>query len=507
MKHRLIAIVLAWSLILALGGCQQEPSQSSSDQESSSSSQSSSSSSSQSSSQEEGEESSSSQSSQAVSTPDHLSRPASAPASTSSQSVAQGGPPTGGSSQGTDLFDSSPAVKSWTAAYDTFYAGSESFQGNNVFIDGDDCQLRPGFIFPIYSPKGDTDRYNMGLFVDNMTQRDTLEKFIVQDTAMYGTLLDKAGTSDFYGEGLIGQDYQGRWILGKRTERQLGVYYPRWSMTITAGVENQLTAMGFDNETTQARALWIYNLATGTLFMDGENLAFLAQINQAVEPEQQLVPGKVYSMAEVQEILREHFDCLYPDPNTQESDGEKANPDTAKPVIYLYPQQPTQVTVQLDYQGEFTYTYPTYEDGWRVTAYPDGRLVNQADGSEHYYLFWEGNKKVDWDFSEGFVVPGDQVESFLRETLSQMGLTPREYNDFLVYWVPELQRNQYNLITFATDQYEQLAPLTITPAPDSVLRVHMVYKAISQPIQIPPQTFTPFVREGFTVVEWGGTRA
>lgn len=181
-------------------------------------------------------------------------------------------------------------------------------------------------------------------------------------------------------------------------------------------------------------------------------------------------------------------------------------PETGKPVIYLYPQKPIDVTVKVDYKGQFTYTYPTYHDGWQVTAYPNGRLINKADGSEHYYLFWEGNAEASWSFDEGFVVKGTETERFLQNALSTMGLTPREYNDFIVYWLPEMQGNAYNLITFATKEYEALAPLTVSPQPDSILRVHMVYKALKTPIQVKEQKLTPFTRKGFTVVEWGGTR-
>lgn len=181
------------------------------------------------------------------------------------------------------------------------------------------------------------------------------------------------------------------------------------------------------------------------------------------------------------------------------------NPDTAKPVIYLYPEQPTDVSVRLDYQGKFTYTYPAYNDGWQVTAYPDGRLVNKADGSEHYYLFWEGSGQFDWDFSSGFCVPGPETEGFLRKVLPQTGLLPREYNDFITYWVPRMQHNRYNLIHFAGEPYERIAPLTVTPSPDAILRVHMVYRPLASPVELPPQTFEPFERNGFTVVEWGGS--
>ena len=70
-----------------------------------------------------------------------------------------------------------------------------------------------------------------------------------------------------------------------------------------------------------------------------------------------------------------------------------------------------------------------------------------------------------------------------------------------------MQQNRYNLITFAADEYEALAPLTVTPAPDTVLRVHMVFLPLEQLIEIPEQQLTPTERKGFTVVEWGGTDA
>lgn len=186
---------------------------------------------------------------------------------------------------------------------------------------------------------------------------------------------------------------------------------------------------------------------------------------------------------------------------------EKDNPATGKPVIYLYPTAKTDVTVKLDFGGELWYTYPAYNNGWHVTAYPDGRLINKADGTEHFYLFWDGNSDTKWRFDEGFCVAGSELEPFLREKLAYMGLTPREYNDFITFWVPKLQGNAYNLITFVTTQYEQLAPLTVTPKPDSVLRVHMVYKALAHPVSIPEQKLTAFERKGFTLVEWGGSRA
>ncbi len=181
-----------------------------------------------------------------------------------------------------------------------------------------------------------------------------------------------------------------------------------------------------------------------------------------------------------------------------------------KPVIYLYPETTTDVAVRLDYHGTLIADYPPYDEalhGWRVTAEPDGTLTNHADGKEYSYLFWEGmpETSIDWNLTTGFVVAGSDTRAFLQEKLAEIGLTPKEYNEFIVYWYPKMKDNPYNLIHFADTQYTDTAPLTITPAPDSMLRVFMVYKPLARPIDLVPQTFTPFTRTGFTVVEWGGT--
>lgn len=176
-----------------------------------------------------------------------------------------------------------------------------------------------------------------------------------------------------------------------------------------------------------------------------------------------------------------------------------------KPVIYLYPEKTTEISVELEYDGVLTTTYPAYHNGWKVTAQPDGTLTNHADGREYSYLFWEGEGYGEPDFSEGFVVKGEDTVSFLQETLAAMGMMPKEYNEFIVYWLPYLQNNAYNLISFQWENYEEAAKLHITPEPDNLLRVFMAFKALDEPMDLPEQKLPVLQREGFTVVEWGGT--
>ena len=178
-----------------------------------------------------------------------------------------------------------------------------------------------------------------------------------------------------------------------------------------------------------------------------------------------------------------------------------------KPVIYLYPEEETEVHVELELtESELYTTYPKYNNGWDVTAYPDGSLVNKADGTRHKYLFWDScNCRTRYDFSKGFCVAGSDTESFLKEKLTYMGLTEEEMNEFIVYWLPLMEHNRYNLITFQGDAYTNSAKLDITPKPDSLLRIFMVYVPIEEAVDIEPQQLETFERKGFTVVEWGGS--
>ena len=176
-----------------------------------------------------------------------------------------------------------------------------------------------------------------------------------------------------------------------------------------------------------------------------------------------------------------------------------------KPVIYLYPEEDTVCSVRVDIDGKLTCTYPYHgKDGWQnFVAKPDGTLVF-PNGREYYCLYWEGIANFTPDFSTGFCVKGSESAEFLEKILADIGLTEREANEFIIYWLPRLEQNEYNLISFNTEKYRASARLEITPTPDSILRVFMSAKAVDSFVEIVPECFDGFDREGFTVVEWGG---
>ena len=111
-----------------------------------------------------------------------------------------------------------------------------------------------------------------------------------------------------------------------------------------------------------------------------------------------------------------------------------------KPVIYLYPEKETEVSVKLETNGKLTCTYPRYNNGWEITASPDGTLTDR-NGKAYNYLYWEGETFTEYDMSEGFCVKGNDTAEFLEYALGKLGLNRREANEFIVFWLPMMEKN------------------------------------------------------------------
>ncbi len=183
----------------------------------------------------------------------------------------------------------------------------------------------------------------------------------------------------------------------------------------------------------------------------------------------------------------------------------------AKPIIYLYPTEQIQVSVKLGAPQNITCSYPKYPtNGWNVLANPNGDLKDLDTNKNLYALYYESEDsfvnsayKVKKD---GFVVKGADSAEFLEEKLAYLGLSDREIEEFIVYWLPKLEANKYNYIRFATyDEIENSMPLTINPKPDTLIRVMMTFKGLSNPIQVEEQKLEKKERVGFVAVEWGGS--
>ena len=178
-----------------------------------------------------------------------------------------------------------------------------------------------------------------------------------------------------------------------------------------------------------------------------------------------------------------------------------------KPIIYLYPEETTKVTVCLGKPENITCSYPEYKNGWDVIANPDGTLIDTNTGRKLYALYWEGIQSEPIPLEDGFVVKGSDTIKFLEEKLAILGLTETEAEEFIVYWLPKLQGNKYNYIRFATiEEINENMPLRFSVEPDTIIRILMQYKALDHDTEVKEQTLEAPERRGYVVVEWGGMR-
>lgn len=181
--------------------------------------------------------------------------------------------------------------------------------------------------------------------------------------------------------------------------------------------------------------------------------------------------------------------------------------DSYKPIIYLYPTENMDISVKLGNPGKLTCSYPKYINGWNVNADVDGSLIDIDTNKNLYALYYENENILRFEVEEeGFVVKGEDSAKFLEEKLEILGLNDKEKEEFIIYWLPKLESNNYNYIRFATEEEINInMPLEINPKPDTVIRILMTYKGLNKSINVISQQLEKVERNGYTVVEWGGT--
>lgn len=185
-----------------------------------------------------------------------------------------------------------------------------------------------------------------------------------------------------------------------------------------------------------------------------------------------------------------------------------------KPVIYLYPEKMRDIHVEVE-NVDFTTVYPAYDGGWHVRARRDGTLqMYQRDGKtleegrEYYALYYEGKSDLKEDWKRGFTVEKRDYREFLEEKLRVLGLSDREAEEFILYWLPRMERYDSVDVHFVEQSLlDERVPLRISPKPDTVIRVFMQWREHEEGKNIPrEQTLLPVARRGYVGVEWGGSQ-
>ena len=179
-----------------------------------------------------------------------------------------------------------------------------------------------------------------------------------------------------------------------------------------------------------------------------------------------------------------------------------------KPVVYLYPERRTEMTVKVTIAGTFIAQYPKADgDTWRLVADPTGVLFDPRTERRYSYIFWEGlnPNAFEIDRTKAHCIAGDKAEAFLELCADKYALNDRERTDFVSYWLPSLEANRFNLVQVLDDAtYEGYARMVVTPTPETTLRLFMIFSALNEPVKVGAPAFEARLRKGSCVVEWGG---
>ncbi|KAL1675821.1 hypothetical protein EV122DRAFT_217705 [Schizophyllum commune] len=193
-----------------------------------------------------------------------------------------------------------------------------------------------------------------------------------------------------------------------------------------------------------------------------------------------------------------------------------------KPVIYLYAPQLIEATVRLSLVDDWAFSavYPVVpvkgtdagqQLEWRVQTRHDGTLLELNTGMEVAYLYWEAetqgslarasspppspvltapatrHKEV---FTPGMsnlcdedsvLLAVSNITPYLDAALKFMGLHTEARTSFITYWLPSILKYDFVALRFVEQAaYERAAPLEVTPAPDVVTRVFMLFRGVGK---------------------------
>jgi len=211
-----------------------------------------------------------------------------------------------------------------------------------------------------------------------------------------------------------------------------------------------------------------------------------------------------------------------------------------KPILYLYNTgscDMISISLKDNEKEDVEAVYPHYhcpiEKRWQVRTASDGTLIDATNNRKLQYIFWEtvlhyqfseDIRRELWEYSKGvYSVSKPDYIPFLEQCLEQLGMSERESNDFIVYWLTQLNQKENCLIKFETDHmhYHQSTEFCssveclIEPTPNQYIRVMMLFKEGRNSLfdwsedrvkkELPTiQRIDSTMNECLLAVEWGG---
>jgi hypothetical protein len=172
-----------------------------------------------------------------------------------------------------------------------------------------------------------------------------------------------------------------------------------------------------------------------------------------------------------------------------------------KPNIYIYPQKPISLCVDIAFPigGRIVQSIPEYNNGWCVTIDSSGLINNQFK-----YLFYESAQADIFQHQNGWCIAKSDLKAFFEKNMSLYNFSKPEIVDFIDYWIPRLEENNYYLIYPQTNEIiDKTIQVKFSIEPHNVNRLFYGIKGINSYSKIDEPAIVKFNRDGFTVMEWG----
>lgn len=184
-----------------------------------------------------------------------------------------------------------------------------------------------------------------------------------------------------------------------------------------------------------------------------------------------------------------------------------------KPVIYLYPEKPMLVDVEVGTHGKVVVSDPqietlSYFNGWRgVMAHPNGILIYK--GQPYRELFYETESTTLARPKKGVVMLTKNIETELLNFIKQLGLSRKdEQDEFMEWWIPRLENLKTEKLFVSIlekDEKARLDQVIISPKPDTFIEFIVYFAPLGDHTTVVPLVLPkPPERKGFTAIEWGG---
>ncbi|KIM37604.1 hypothetical protein M413DRAFT_258194 [Hebeloma cylindrosporum] len=193
-----------------------------------------------------------------------------------------------------------------------------------------------------------------------------------------------------------------------------------------------------------------------------------------------------------------------------------------KPVIYLFSPETLEAEVKLSLipQWNLCAIYPVVpikprtarsneQVAWRVRTHSNGDLIELTTGLDVAYLFWEAHtdatvppsppaspilgesrrgliehfnpNEAALNNENSVVMPVAKITPYLDKALATLGLHTEARTSFITYWLPSMLKHEHLAFRFLPQaSYEEAAPLEISPSPDVVTRVFMIFQGLAE---------------------------